>query len=737
MGRPAVPEHRANPTLIDSLARRLGIGDGYLDYLGHWVSSSHESKAQILRAMGCSVTEESALEEECRRLDALQWRTLAPRIATAHGHLARVELNILAPFTGSLHWMITDENGGRHDGLVPLSACPEISRVDCDGSSISRRSFELPLELPPGYHELQITVAGQTADSSLIIAPPLCYEPPAIVAGKRLWGVALQLYAIRSSGNWGIGDFADLAHLVRWLAPRGAGFIGLNPLHALAPADPSQSSPYSPSSRHFLNVLYIAVPEVPEYAECNAAIASVREPQFQANLRQLRSAPLVQYEGVAAAKIEILKLLFLDFGKRHIALGTKRASLFHDFVTHGGVLLQAHARFDALDQHFRSTLRTPSGWLSWPEEFRDPDGAAVRAFAATHDQEVSFYVYLQWLAHEQLQTAEELASALGMPIGLYGDYAVGPHPSGSETWLDRPGYCIGAEIGAPPDSLSMKGQAWGIPPPDPTTMESRGLSSFLHRIRANVRFYGALRLDHVMSLYRLWWMVAGHSPTEGTYVHYPLPALLAVVALESVRNACLVVGEDLGVVPEAIRRAIPEYGLYEYKVLLFEKGSDGRFRRPQELARRALGTITTHDTPTLRGFWENQDIDLRQRLGLYSNPDSYRASEQERGRDKAGLLATLKEQQLQPIHPASAQEPYAPDLTHAMHLYLARSNSALVALQLDDLLGMTDPVNVPGTDREYPNWRRKLPVELEELTTRADLTAAFADMARARGQVTR
>ena len=203
------------------------------------------------------------------------------------------------------------------------------------------------------------------------------------------------------------------------------------------------------------------------------------------------------------------------------------------------------------------------------------------------------------------------------------------------------------------------------------------------------------------------------------------------------RNACLVVGEDLGVVPEAIRRAIPEYGLYEYKVLLFEKGSDGRFRRPQELARRALGTITTHDTPTLRGFWENQDIDLRQRLGLYSNPDSYRASEQERGRDKAGLLATLKEQQLQPIHPASAQEPYAPDLTHAMHLYLARSNSALVALQLDDLLGMTDPVNVPGSDREYPNWRRKLPVELEELTTRADLTAAFADMARARGQVTR
>jgi 4-alpha-glucanotransferase len=238
-----------------------------------------------------------------------------------------------------------------------------------------------------------------------------------------------------------------------------------------------------------------------------------------------------------------------------------------------------------------------------------------------------------------------------------------------------------------------------------------------------------------MSLYRLWWIAAGHSPSEGAYVHYPLPALLAVVALESVRNACLVVGEDLGIVPDAIRRAIPEYGLYEYKVLLFEKDNDGRFRRPQDLARRALGTITTHDTPTLRGFWENQDIDLRRRLGLYSNADSYGAAQRERGGDKAGLLAALKEQQLQPMHPASAQEPYSPELTQAMHLYLARSNTALITLQLDDLLGMADPVNVPGTDREYPNWRRKLSTELEELTNRADLTAAFAGVAHARGEV--
>ena len=663
--------------------------------------------------MGCSVADESALEHECRRRDALQWRTLAPSIAAAHGQRVRVELNIPAPFAGSLHWTMNAENGGRRDGDVALADCPEISRGDSDGSSFSRRWFELPLDLPPGYHELQLTAAEHTAGISLIVSPAVAYEPPSIVAGRRLWGVAIQLYALRSRDNWGIGDFGDLQHLIRWLAPHQASFIGLNPLHALAPADPSRSSPYSPSSRLFLNVLYIAVTGVPEYGDCSEAMTRVGEPQFQSRLRELRLAPLVQYEGVAAAKLEILELLFIDFSKRHIALGTKRATLFHEFVTRGGASLQSHARFDALDRHFRSTLHTSSGWLSWPEEFRDPGGAAVREFAAQHAEDISFYAYLQWLAHEQLQSAKDLGSALRMELGLYGDCAVGPHPSGSETWADRSGYCMGAEVGAPPDPLAPKGQGWGIPPPNPTLMESRGLSNFIQRMRTNARAYGALRLDHVMSLYRLWWMTAGHSPTQGAYVHYPLPALLAVVALESVRNACLLVGEDLGNVPDAIRRAIPEYGLYECKVLLFEKSGDGRLRRPHEFVRRALGTVTTHDTPTLRGFWENQDIELRRRLELYADPDSYHAAGRERERDKGELLAALEEQRLEPIHPASAQEPYTPDLAHALHLYLARSNSALIALQLDDLLGMADPVNVPGTDREYPNWQRKLPLDLE------------------------
>jgi 4-alpha-glucanotransferase len=340
-------------------------------------------------------------------------------------------------------------------------------------------------------------------------------------------------------------------------------------------------------------------------------------------------------------------------------------------------------------------------------------------------------LYLQWLAHEQIKGAQDLARSLGMPIGLYGDYAVGSNPAGSETWVEQAGYRMGAEIGAPPDQLALKGQGWGIPPQDPFVMEGQHLLGFVHLIRNNMRYYGALRLDHVMSLFRLWWVAAGDSPSEGAYVHYPLRELLTVLTLESARAGCLVVGEDLGVVPDEMRRAMPEYGLYHYKVLLFEK--DGaRYRRPDEFTHRALGTVTTHDMPTLRSFWEGRDIELRQRLDLYPSTDIAKEVMQERERDRIALLAALREQGLEPGEPASTSEPFTPELANALHVYLARSHSILVALQIDDLLGMIDPVNVPGTDREYPNWQRKLTADIEDMAARRDFDEWFRGIGRAR-----
>jgi 4-alpha-glucanotransferase len=718
---------------IENLARARGIGDAYHDYRGELKFFSIETKQALLRAMGCSIDAPGEVALEVRRLEAARERRFLPQVAATHASRIGVDVNVTArEFGSTLIWSVSFEDGSRRDGAISTADCREIWRGEVGGSWVTRRHFDLPLDLPPGYHEFEAKIAGGAADRCLfVVAPPRCYEPAAILAGRRLWGIAVQLYTLRSRGNWGIGDFGDLQMLIRWVASRGAGFVSLNPLHALAPADPDRSSPYSASSRHFLNVLYIAVPQVAEFQECTAAHARLAEQGVGERLRDLRGREWVDYRGVAELKFEILALLYREFRDRHLAKGTERARHFRAFVAAGGELLQMHALFDALDRHLRATLGSASGWTNWPEEFKDVHGSAAAQFAAAHPDDVEFFAYLQWLAHEQLREAQALARELGMPVGLYGDYAVGANPSGSETWSERSSYCMGAEIGAPPDPLALKGQGWGIPPQDPLQMQAQRLQSFVRLIRNNMRYYGALRLDHVMAMFRQWWVAAGFSPTEGAYVHYPLEQLLTVLSLESSRNACLAVGEDLGVVPDEIRRALPEFGLYHYKVLLFEK-LDGRFRRPDEYVRHALATATTHDMPTLRSFWEGRDIELRHGLHLYPSMEVEGEVIRERERDRTLLLDALEAQGLRPVHPATPRDAFTPELAHAMHLYLARSATALVAVQIEDLLGETLPVNVPGTDRQYPNWQRRVSVDVEDLAERADIAAWFDEIQTAR-----
>jgi 4-alpha-glucanotransferase len=701
------------------LARQRGIGDAYHDYRGELQHFSLATKRGILAAMGA---------EEGTAAPAL-----LPPVAASNSHHIGFDISAEGSALGEeLVWDLRLEDGGRYEGRVAIAACAELWSGEEAGRWISRRRFELPLELPAGYHDLEVTLAGAAPGRCrLIIAPERCHEPAAIRGGSRLWGVAVQLYTLRSQGNWGIGDFGDLKVLIGWLGSRGAGFVGLNPLHALRPAAPAQASPYSASNRHFLNVLYIAVPDVMEYAVCAAAQRKVAAKRFTARLEALRAAALVDYAGVAALKLDILQLLYDEFRNRHLSAGTPRAARFRSFVAAGGEALELHARFDALDKYLCDLRGAESGWLNWPEEFRDPRGAAATQFAAANPQRVGFFLYLQWLAHEQLGAAQQLARESGMPIGLYGDYAVGASPSGSETWMDRTGYRLGAEVGAPPDPLALKGQGWGLPPPDPQAMVSARLEGFAVLIRANMQSYGAMRIDHVMSLFRLWWVPAGQSPTEGAYVHYPLHLLFAIVALESQRHGCLVVGEDLGVVPDEMRTAMPLYGLYHYKVMLFEKDG-GRFRRPEEYPRAALATVTTHDLPTLTSYWSGADIELRERLNLYPGDEIRAQIRAERAADREALLRALREAELAPAHPASGAEGFTPQLAAALHAYLARSAANLVSLQLEDLLGMSEPVNVPGTYAEYPNWQRKMTLSVEALALQADIDADLAGVNRER-----
>jgi 4-alpha-glucanotransferase len=718
---------------LDHLAWSRGLGEAYYDYRGQLKHFSRETRSAILAAMGCDVRSAAAIEAEIAAIERQQWRAGVPSVTVLRPDYRRVPIVIAVDAANRhLNWTLTLADGATLRGETVPDTLHETDRRELDGRWYTRRVLELP-ELPAGDHRLSLSMTALSfADGAIVMTHGHCHEPRAIAAGDRLWGIAVQLYTLRSRANWGIGDLADLRTLIRRAAAHGAALVGLNPLHASFTANPGHFSPYSPSSRRFLNVLYIAVPEVEEYASCAAARALVESPDGILRLRRLQDADRVDYRGVAALKLEALTLLWQEFTALQVRHATPRARAFANYCNERGEALHLHALHEAIDVHVRTTSPDCWGWPAWPAELRDPRGPGARAFAKAHAHEVGFHAWLQWLAESQLRDARELTRDLGMAVGLYGDYAVGVNPAGSETWSDQRVYRMDAAIGAPPDALALKGQDWGIPPQDPLALASDAYRPFRALLVANLRHFGALRIDHVMALFRQWWVPHGFSSTDGGYVHYPLDDLMSVLSLESERHGCLVVGEDLGTVPDEVRAALARYRVYRYKVLLFEKQQDGRFRAPPDYERRAVASVTTHDLPTLRGYWEGRDLEIRDALGLYPSDEVKGLVHEERERDRSALLTALGAAGLDQIASAGVDQPYSEALGAAIQQFLASSKSALAVVQVEDLIAMRDPVNVPGTSDEYPNWQRKLSADIEELFERESVARLLAAVARAR-----
>jgi 4-alpha-glucanotransferase len=722
-------------SLLDRLARQCGIGDAYLNYRGDPMGISRASRKAILAAMGQPVEDAAAIERVLRQVEYEKWLALLPPVAVVRPGGGGVTIAVGSDaLERPLRWRVVLETGGVLQGSLRTGDLAETECIHLGNEARTRRVLALPQDLPHGYHSLRVAVeGGASAECALIAAPRASFEPQVLRDGDRLWGVAVQLYTLRSGRNWGIGDFADLEDVVRGCAPAGASFIGLNPLHALFPCNPWHFSPYSPSSRHFLNVLYIAVERVVEYATCAEAQDIVAAPAFQQELARLRSTAVVDYPGVAGAKLPVLHALYEHFRREHLSRESTRAAAFRAYVAERGEPLRLHALHDAIDEQLRGRDRERYwGWPVWPEGLRDPRSAGTGEFEVAHRETVEYYAWLQWIADEQLGATQHLARELGMKVGLYGDYAVGVNPSGSETWSDQALYRRGAGVGAPPDALALKGQDWGIPPQDPNVLATEQYAPFRNLIAANMRHFGALRLDHVMALYRQWWVPVGLGANEGGYVHYPHDDLMSVLALESERHGCLVVGEDLGTVPSEMSQAMAERAVYSYRVLLFEKRADGSFLRPDEYPRRSIATVTTHDLPTLSGYWSASDIALRRRLALYPSEESRAQVERERERDRAALLAALAAAGLEPMECDASAASYGEEFSRAVHVYLARSSAALVALQAEDLVGMADPVNVPGTSDEHANWQRKMKCSVEEMFAGGPVQVTLRDVQSAR-----
>lgn len=595
--------------------------------------------------------------------------------------------------------------GGHH----PTSDSTRRDLLAAMHFDLTRDPAALLAEFEAAKHVMPALPAGATAAR--------CFLPDVLAEGGRLWGLNVQLYSLRSQRNWGIGDFTDLARLVDLVASAGGAFIGLNPLHALFPDNPAHISPYSPSHRAFLNVLYIDVEAVQEFAACESVRCRVASAEFQSQLAELRDRPLVDYVAVARLKLEVLRMLF-NFQR---AQGSACLAGFASWREAQGEALERFALFEALQAHFRAQDPDCWGWPAWPAEYRNPDSPAVQAFAREQAVEIDWHAWLQWLADAQLAAVARHARERGMAVGLYRDLAVGAHAGGAEVWQWQSVFAIGnggAHTGAPPDELNLLGQDWGLPPLIPHRLRAAGFAPFIEVLHANMRHAGALRIDHVMGLMRLFWVPADAPATEGTYVHYPFDTLLGLVARASCDHACLVIGEDLGTVPEGFRERLAQAGVLSYHPLIFERYSDGNFRLPADMPRQALVAASTHDLPTLAGFWQGVDLELRMRLMLFPNSEVRERLFTERGWDRGRLLWALERENLLPAgvgkDPAALPE-LTPQLIAAIHAYLARSPAMLLAVQPEDLFACHEQINVPGTlEDQHPNWQRKLPVPIED-----------------------
>lgn len=574
--------------------------------------------------------------------------------------------------------------------------------------------------LPAGYHHLRMRRQdGQEYCCLLIVAPLHAYEPEMLTNSRRMNGLTVQLYSLRSAGNWGIGDFSDLAALVDYAAARHLDFVGINPLHALFTARPAYASPYSPSSRIWLNPIYLDVTRVAAFQASEAARQWYADAGIQARIKEARCSRAVAYEQVWALKKEALQTAFAYFQCDQSSVGLQQQKAFAAFVAEKGEALHGYALFETIEQHFAHAETL--GWLGWPSEYRHPDNAAVRRFAEEHVDEVKFHMWLQWLCAEQLAAVNRRVEEAGMGIGLYGDLSVGVARGGADIWLAQDVYCLDMSVGAPPDAFSPAGQNWQLPPLHPAALMQSGCHEFVNMMRENMKLYGALRIDHVMSLSRLWWVVSGERADNGAYVSYPQEILMAVVALESQRCRCVVIGEDLGIVPDGMRELLNRYHILSYSVLYFNRGEHS-FNKPSEYPEQAITVTGTHDLPPLAGFWTGNDLQIMRRLGVYADNESFQTALQQRQRTKALLLQALKQYGVL-AHDEQTGATLSEAELAAVHRFGAECRSKLYAVQIENLLAMTENFNVPGIADGYPNWAVKLPVYIEDFPAQERMEA--------------
>ncbi len=733
----SVPETRYVPSgnyeeALVRAADECGIQSEYWDVFHKRHEPSLDAKRRILQALGWDTSSHESVERERRRRFELQVSEALPATVVLSDQRKAVPVTLPEQETASLCFEVLVEGGQALSGSVETSQLRVVSQMTGDTGRWTTYELDLPAETPLGYHVLNLTINGRSAGyGNVIVCPDRAYVPEHFAGTGRIAGFNVALYGLRSSRNWGCGDFTDLRALIEWAWNEvGFGFVGVNPLHVLHNRVPFNTSPYLPLSIFYKNPIYLDIEAVPEFKSSKRAQCLLQSPGIQRKINDLREAEFVQYHEVDRLKRVFLKLLYREF-RRERTRNAERERLFAEYCRREGDLLDKYALYRALDEILHKQNRNRWTWRDWPDEYQSPQSDAAQQFARDHARLLEFHKYVQFVIEEQVATVQGYAKQIGMPVGLYHDLAVATDSCGSDLWAHRDFYVNGCRVGAPPDDFSPKGQDWSFPPPNTQAHRDSGYRLYRESIRKIVEHGGALRIDHVMRLFRLFWIPQGMEAWQGTYVRDNATDLMRILALESVRSKNVIIGEDLGTVTDEIRDMLAAFSILSYRVFYFEKDAhSGSFKHSYEYPERALVSSTTHDLPTLAGFWQFRDIEARRAAGL-ADETGYRNQIEDRKREKQRMLDMLHSESLLPQeYPRDAE--HVPDLDGSLHNavigFLAQVPSRILLLNQEDFTKETEQQNLPGSTAQYPNWQRKMRAKIEDL--RSPVWQGYANMFR-------
>jgi 4-alpha-glucanotransferase len=702
-----VVDQSTDRPLLRRLADRVGIQPSYVDQTGKTRRvTSDDTRVRLLSAMGYAVDTETETHATLRALRARARRTcIAPvRVVRQHSRtLSRVKVRVPAMPVDEVHWTLTLRTEEGMESLWPGTT---------GGGRSRRETLTLPVVPPLGYHELHVEFWGdgkrRTGIQRLIVVPSQATAPEARLRGRRGFGITANLYTVRSDTNWGAGDLGDLNVIAQWVAHQGGAFVGVNPLHALRNAG-YDVSPYSPISRLFRNIIYLRVDDVPELRHLPELVAHIGSASFRAELAALRAAPVLDYERIMSLRAPVLDMLHRAFVAHEVGRDTHRARSYALYREREDPQLTSYATFMAIAEREGPDAR------AWPVELRDARSDAVAAMRETLAERVDFHRWIQFELDRQLGSASTDAAREGLTLGLYQDLAVGSAASGSDVWAHPDLFVQGATVGAPPDMYSDEGQNWGLPAINPHVLRASGYDYWTRLLRAGFRHTGALRIDHALGLFRMFWVPLGHSARDGAYMTSFSAELFGILALESVRHGALVVGEDLGTVPPEVPKVLARWGVLGSKVAVFERDfHTGRFTGAREYPRLSLATVNTHDLPPLAGWMDGRDIELRGELGDLADAAQHRAMHEGRMSDRGALVESLITAGL--LTRTAHERLTAAELIAAIHAFIRRTPAALVGLSLDDLAFEREPVNIPGVWQDrYASWSRRMRTTLEAL----------------------